>query len=137
MWVPADAMFSASVRVCVPMFEVGAGANGSVRRWFGPDAVTTEPFAGESSLDGETWAELTADLLGVPLEYTDAQIAEILSPRHFVDVRRTPGGPAPEETGRALGAARETLARDREWVKRTRERIAAGDARLKERAAAL
>src|SRR5688500_7992863 len=66
---------------------------------------------------GATLATVSGDLIGVPLEYTDAQLAEILSPRHFVSVRKTPGGPAPEETGRALAAARETLSRDREWVK--------------------
>ena len=86
---------------------------------------------------GAALATVSSDLIGVPLEYTDAQIAEILSPRHFVDVRKTPGGPAPEETGRALAAARETLVRDREWVKRTGERLATGTTRLKERVAAL
>ena len=43
------------------------------------------------------------ELLGAPLAYSDEALAEILSPRHFVDVRRTLGGPAPEETARAAG----------------------------------
>ena len=36
------------------------------------------------------------ELLGVPLELTAAELTEIMSPRHFVDVRRTPGGPSPD-----------------------------------------
>jgi hypothetical protein len=66
LWVPAEAMFSASVRVCVPMFEMGAGPNGSIPRWLGADATATDPFQCDHALDGTTWAELTADLLGVP-----------------------------------------------------------------------
>src|SRR5918992_52272 len=42
-----------------------------------------------------TLATVSSDLVGVPLTYTDAEIDEILSPHHFVEVRRTPGGPAP------------------------------------------
>jgi argininosuccinate lyase len=86
---------------------------------------------------GAALAAASNDLIGVPLAYSDAQLAEILSPRHFVNVRRTPGGPAPEETGRALAGARETLDRDREWVTRTRERLARATGRRAELAAAL
>ena len=32
-----------------------------------------------------------------------------MSPRYFVEVRRTPGGPAPEETARALDESRRIL----------------------------
>ena len=59
--------------------------------------------------------------LGVPLQYTDAEIAEIISPRHFVDVRRTLGGPAPSETSRAIDEARRTLETDRRWLTATRD----------------
>src|SRR5947207_3035936 len=43
-------------------------------------------------------AHAARELFGSAVEYTDAVLAEILSPRHFVSVRRTLGGPAPEET---------------------------------------
>jgi len=57
-------------------------------------------------------AEASTDLLGAPLAYTDAQIATILSPRHFVAVRTTLGGPAPSETARATLESRDRLAAD-------------------------
>src|SRR6185437_9201701 len=44
---------------------------------------------------GQLVAEASSDLLGAPLSYSDERLAEILSPRHFVEVRRTLGGPAP------------------------------------------
>src|SRR5205823_9663305 len=43
-------------------------------------------------------ADVSRELLGSPLMYSDAALAEILSPRHFVLVRRTLGAPAPDET---------------------------------------
>ena len=55
------------------------------------------------------------ELLGAPLAYSDAALAQILSPRHFVDVRRTLGGPAPEETARAAGVSRQLLDADEAW----------------------
>jgi argininosuccinate lyase len=86
---------------------------------------------------GATLAAVSSDLLGAPLTYSDAQIAAIMSPRHFVEVRRTHGGPAPDETSRAIAASRELLARDRSWLARTREALAAAETRLRERSQAL
>ena len=86
---------------------------------------------------GPMLASVSSDLLGVPLHYTDAQIAEIMSPRHFVEVRRTHGGPAPDETARALKASGDVLDRDETWLARIREALAAADARLHERSQAL
>jgi argininosuccinate lyase len=86
---------------------------------------------------GATLQQVSGDLLGAPLEYTDAHVAEILSPRHFVDVRRTPGGPAPDETSRALKQSRDVLGRDQAWLARIREGLASGEARLRDRLATL
>jgi argininosuccinate lyase len=86
---------------------------------------------------GAMLAAVSRDVLGAPLTYTDAQIAQVMSARHFVEVRRTPGGPAPEETGRASAASREALARDRAWLADTGERLTAADDRLRARARAL
>ena len=86
---------------------------------------------------GATLARVSSDLLGVPLEYTDAEIAAIMSPRHFVEVRQTPGGPAPAETSRAIAASREALAADRTWLARTSDRLTDAHARLRRRAQAL
>jgi len=57
-------------------------------------------------------ADISSDLLGAPLTYSDAALARILSPRHFVEVRRTHGGPAPEETARAVTGSRQLLEAD-------------------------
>ena len=86
---------------------------------------------------GATLARVSGDLLGVPVEYTDAEIAGIMSPRHFVEVRQTPGGPAPAETARALARSREALAGDRAWLAATSDRLADAHARLRRRAQAL
>jgi argininosuccinate lyase len=86
---------------------------------------------------GATLATISSDLLGVPLEYTDAQIAEILSPRHFVNVRQTPGGPAPTETARALDRSRNAAAVDRTWLTDAGRRVEAAQARLRQRSQAL
>ena len=86
---------------------------------------------------GATVARISGDLLGTPLQYSDAQIAEILSPRHFVAVRRTLGGPAPEETGRALEDATRTLELHRAWLAGTREALRDADTRRRARCEAL
>ncbi len=62
-------------------------------------------------------------MLGVALGYSEQALAKILSPRHFVDVRRTLGGPAPDETARAAAVSRQQLAADEQWWT-CRDRIA-------------
>jgi len=64
---------------------------------------------------GQLVAEASADLLGAPLSYSDERLAEILSPRHFVEVRRTLGGPAPEQTARAIAASSDLLTAEEKW----------------------
>jgi len=79
----------------------------------------------------------SGELCGRAIQYSDERIAEILSPRHFVDVRRTPGGPAPAETARAIADAGESLARDEGWLTQAGAGLDAAEARLRERSAAL
>jgi argininosuccinate lyase len=81
--------------------------------------------------------DASRELAGRPLAYTDAALAEILSARHFVLVRRTPGGPAPEETGRAAAASRSLLDADRAWLKNATDALVAAEHRLAERSAGL
>ncbi|MDP1570108.1 MAG: argininosuccinate lyase [Vicinamibacterales bacterium] len=96
-------------------------------------ARTEDPGA---SLSRALHAASTA-LLGQPLEYTEVRLQKILSPKHFVDVRTTHGGPAPSETTRALAASRARLEADRaSWTAR-REALAAADAALQTAARAL
>jgi argininosuccinate lyase len=77
------------------------------------------------------------EALGAQVAVTAAELTEILSPRHFVDVRRTPGGPSPIETSRASDVAGAVLDTDRAWLVRTRAAITAADEHLRARSRSL
>ena len=82
-------------------------------------------------------ATVSAQVLGSPLPYDEQKLEAVLSPEHFVGVRRTHGGPAPAETARALAASEATLADDERWVAAAHEAQAAATTRLRERCAQL
>jgi argininosuccinate lyase len=82
-------------------------------------------------------AEVSTAVVGTAIVYTDAELAEILSVRHFVAVRRTLGGPAPEETARALAAAGAQLDTDRAWWTQATDALIAAERRLADRSARL
>jgi len=86
---------------------------------------------------GETLTRVSQDLLGTGLQYSDDEIATIMSPRHFVDVRRTSGGPAPSETSRALDDSRRLMEADRQWLSRNRDGLSSADIRLRDRSRSL
>jgi argininosuccinate lyase len=85
----------------------------------------------------ETLAAVCFELLGRPIVYTEERLREILSPRYFVTVRRTPGGPASEETARAVDRSMAALSGDREWAVACRDALAAAQRELKARSAQL
>jgi argininosuccinate lyase len=85
----------------------------------------------------EAVAEATAGLPGGPIRCGEEALQALLSPRHFVEVRRTHGGPAPDETARALGAARSALEADRAWTDRTQASLESANTELRRRSAAL
>ncbi len=64
-------------------------------------------------------------LVGHAFSYSEAQLEKIMSPRHFVEVRRTLGGPAPDETARAVAQSRSVLEHDRAAWQRRRDQLAA------------
>jgi argininosuccinate lyase len=70
-------------------------------------------------------------VLGRAIEYDEPALARLLSARHFVDVRTTPGGPAPSETARAVSASRTLLASDEAWHDEARRKLAAADEELR------
>ncbi|MGQ0735947.1 MAG: argininosuccinate lyase [Acidobacteriota bacterium] len=72
-------------------------------------------------------------LVGRGIVYTDARLDELLSPRHFVQVRRTHGGPSPEVTGRALQDSRRMLDTDHGAWQRRRDTLSAAERRLSDR----
>jgi argininosuccinate lyase len=92
-------------------------------------ARSAEPQAGLAAII----AKASLELAGRRLDYTDDRLAEILSPRHFVEIRTTLGGPAPAQTARAVEASRATLAADRKWVALTTQRLSGAAVRLHER----
>jgi argininosuccinate lyase len=91
----------------------------------------------DPAASGRVLASIGAEVAGVSLGYSDAQIADLTSPRRFVDVRATLGGPAPAETGSAIAAARAALDADRRWLAGARGALASARTRLAERSRAL
>ena len=75
-------------------------------------------------------AKASRALVGKAIEYSDARLDTIMSPQYFVDVRRTLGGPAPDETARAIAEQRELLDRDHAAWQARRESLAAAESRL-------
>ena len=81
--------------------------------------------------------EISMAVAGREIAYTDADLAEILSPKHFVDVRTTLGGPAPSETTRARGVSEEQLKADVAWLESSRGHLRTAEQKLKTAAAHL
>jgi argininosuccinate lyase len=75
----------------------------------------------------------STEILGTPVDVTAAQLAEALSPKHFVAIRRTPGGPSPAETSLALGESRHRLGDDRAWLQERLDRLKEAEAELEKR----
>jgi argininosuccinate lyase len=96
-------------------------------------ARTEDPSASLS----DALAKASKALLGRSLDYSDDLLETVMSPLHFVQVRRTFGGPAPEETARAVAASRRILETDREAWQRLRDHLADAERQLKERVQAL
>ena len=74
--------------------------------------------------------DVSLSVLGRGIEYDEASLDELLSARHFVSVRKTPGGPAPSETARAIGASRTLLESDGSWVADVRGKLQRADGEL-------
>ncbi|MCU1381335.1 MAG: argH1 [Acidobacteria bacterium] len=82
-------------------------------------------------------ADASTDVLGTPLDYSEAQLTTILSPRYFVEMRKTFGGPSPDETARAARVSRTQLESDEAWWTKATDALAKAEQTLKERSAAL
>jgi argininosuccinate lyase len=81
--------------------------------------------------------DVSKEVTGTALVYTDEQLAQILSPQHFVEVRKTYGGPSPSETQRAIGVSKNALEGDQRWLAETRGRLSAADGKLRTASALL
>ena len=82
-------------------------------------------------------AAASTDIVGASTVYSDEELQRILSPRHFVAVRRTPGGPAPEETRRAVASSRAQLEADGAWWAGVTGALSRAEHQLAARSAAL
>jgi argininosuccinate lyase len=82
-------------------------------------------------------AAASAELLGRPIEFSDEELERILSARNFVHVRRTSGGPAPDEVDRAIGGSRESLAGDNNWCVTTKSALEKAERQLATRSSQL
>ncbi len=76
-------------------------------------------------------AEVSAEVTGAAVEYTPEALDTLLSPEHFVELRKTLGGPSPEVTGAALEQSRALLTEDTGWVAATRSRLVGAEAALR------
>ena len=81
--------------------------------------------------------DITRELAGREISFGEGRLREILSPEYFVRVRRTPGGPSPEQTERAIAASRERLSGDDEWVRETVEKLRCAERALESAASGL
>jgi len=84
-----------------------------------------------------TLAKVSTDLLGAALDYDEVTLANILSARHFVEVRATFGGPAPAETAKAIETSRGQLAADEDRWNKTTAALSEAERKLAARSAAL
>jgi argininosuccinate lyase len=86
---------------------------------------------------GETLAAASLEQVGAALALPEERLADVLSARHFVAVRRTWGGPAPDETRRAVSEAATVLERDSASLAERRARLVAASSLLDEAIARL
>jgi argininosuccinate lyase len=85
----------------------------------------------------ELLSQATVGLLPSSLRYSDSELEKILSPRHFVEVRQTYGGPASEETSRAADASSIEHDIDQTWLTGKMTALMEAERRLADRAQAL
>ena len=77
-------------------------------------------------------ATAAREVTGKEIRMTPDALTRLLSPEHFIAVRRTFGGPAPDITGAAIVASRRKLADDEvDWAGR-REALTAADVRRRQ-----
>ena len=82
-------------------------------------------------------SDISQELVGRRLIYSDARLNEILSAHHFIAVRATPGGPAPAQTAAALERSQRLLAADGLALQQARDHLMSAEQRLHDRIADL
>ncbi len=82
-------------------------------------------------------SEVSSELSGTAITYSDAALAEILSPKRFIEVRTTLGGPSPAQTSIALDSSRTLLQTDDSWSANAVAALKTAEDKLTERARTL
>ena len=101
----------------------------------GPSTIgDSHPHAAALSV---SLSKVSAAVLGHSLDYSEDALQRIMSPRHFVEIRTTYGGPAPSETARALGASKQVLASRRSQWQNRRDQLRQADQDLRARVSSL
>jgi len=77
-------------------------------------------------------ASVSREVTGREIKMSADVLAKVLSPEHFIAVRKTAGGPAPDVTASAVAAARRRLADDSVDVTRRREGLTSADVRRRQ-----
>ena len=98
-------------------------------------AVSAAFVRAPQATSGETPAgrlRQVARELGYDIQIADDALAELLSPAHFIDVRRTDGGPAPSVTSDAIDRARARHAVHGADVAHARRALGEADVQLRE-----
>ena len=81
--------------------------------------------------------DVSRAVIGRAIELDAAALADVLSPERFVNVRTTPGGPAPAQTALAIARSRTLLERDEEWRNGRTAALRNAETALREAAAGL
>jgi argininosuccinate lyase len=76
----------------------------------------------------EVLTRVATETTGSAITYDAERLDELLSPEHFVRVRRTLGGPAPETTAAAIADAETRLTADRDTLAALRRRLTDAEA---------
>jgi argininosuccinate lyase len=104
-------------------------------------AIASRLMAAQAARPDQPLSSLLADeseaLIGRRLAYSDERLRELLSPRHFVAVRKTWGGPAPEETASAIDAERALADAHAGWLSGRRAALDAAHQAMRAKAAEL
>ena len=117
-WITATELADTLARDHGMPFGIAHAVTAAVAR----RAEAPDPIALASEL-----AAVSRDL-GYPVSLTPGEIERALSPDHFVAVRKTPGGPAPERVLEALTRARAALTADMRQIADARAALSRADA---------
>ncbi|MPY88551.1 MAG: argininosuccinate lyase [Luteitalea sp.] len=74
---------------------------------------------------------LSREVAGCEISYEEETLRRMLTPEHFVSVRRTRGGPAPDVVAVAIADAQRILDRDRVWIEARRAALGAAGRELR------